>query len=142
MTLVRRVLHARRDQRGSMAVEIVILAPVMLAFLMLIAAAGRLVAVKGDLEAASRDAARAASLERDPTSASTAARSVVSDSIDKQSIDCQPPGLGGSFVAGGYVSVNLTCRVSYDGLGLIGLPGSVEVKATSDAPIDTYRRTG
>jgi hypothetical protein len=136
------LLRGRRDQRGSMAVEIVILAPVMLAFLMLIAAAGRLVAVKGDLEAASRDAARAASLERDPTSASSAARSVVSDSLDVQSIDCQPPSLGGNFVAGGYVSVNLTCRVSYDGLGLIGLPGSVEVKATSDAPIDTYRRTG
>jgi hypothetical protein len=131
----------RRSQRGSMAVEIVILAPVMLAFLMLIAAAGRLVAVKGDLEAATRDAARAASLERDPQSASAAASLVVRDSLDKQSIDCGTPDLGGDFTAGGFVRITLHCSVSYDGLGLIGLPGKVGVQANSSAPIDTYRRT-
>jgi Flp pilus assembly protein TadG len=133
----------RRTERGSMAVEIVILAPVMLAFLMLLVAAGRLVAVKGDLEAAARDAARGASLERDVGTAGAQARSIVSASLDKQSIACRPADLGGSnFVAGGFVRVTLDCRVSYDGLGLIGLPGSVAVTADSAAPIDTYRRTG
>lgn len=142
--LVRRLQgRSARGQRGSMAVEIVILAPVMLAFMMLVVAAGRLVAVKGDLEAASRDAARAGSLERDAGSAGGRAAQVVASSLDKQTTRCQGTSLGGSnFVAGGFVRVSLNCQVSYNGLGLIGLPGSVTVKATSTAPIDTYRRTG
>jgi Flp pilus assembly protein TadG len=137
------VILRRRGERGSMAVEIVILAPVMLAFMMLVVAAGRLVAVKGDLEAASRDAARAASLERDTGTAEARAREVVDASLDKQTTRCLGTSLGGSnFVAGGFVRVSLDCQVSYDGLGLIGLPGSVTVKTSSTAPIDTYRRTG
>ena len=132
-----------RGQRGSMAVEIVILAPVMLAFIMLVVAAGRLVAVKGDLEAAARDAARAGSLERDIGTAESRAREVVNASMDKQTTQCQGTSLGGSnFVAGGFVRVTLRCQVSYQGLGLIGLPGSVSVEADSAAPIDFYRRTG
>jgi Flp pilus assembly protein TadG len=133
----------RRSERGSMAVEIVILAPVMLAFMMLVVAAGRLVAVKGDLEAASRDAARAASLERDVGTAQSRATEVVDASLDKGTINCEQPSLGGSnFVSGGLVRVTLDCQVSYSGLGLIGLPGSISVKTSSASPIDVYRRTG
>ncbi len=125
-----------------MAVEIVILAPVMLAFILLVVAAGRLVAVKGDIEAAARDGARAASLERDAAAGAAAATDIVGISVNG-STDCDGASLAGSdFVAGGMVRISLTCRVSYDGLGLIGLPGSVEVTARSAAPIDTYRRTG
>jgi Flp pilus assembly protein TadG len=132
-----------RGDRGSMAVELVILFPVMLAFMMLVVAAGRLVSVKGDLEAASRDAARAASLERTAGEAQARAGEVVNASMDKDTVNCQGTSLGGSnFVAGGFVKVSLTCQVSYDGLGLIGLPGHVTVKADSSAPIDRYRRTG
>ena len=46
-----------------MAVEVVILAPVLLMFVMLVVAGGRYVSVQGDIEAAARDAARAASLQ-------------------------------------------------------------------------------
>lgn len=135
--------RVRRGERGSMAVEIVILAPVMLAFMMLVVAAGRLVAVKGDLEAASRDAARAASLERTSGAAQGRANEVVDASLDKQTTACQGTSLGGTdFVSGGIVRVSLTCQVSYAGLGLLGLPGSITVKAVSTAPIDVYRRTG
>lgn len=132
-----------RSDRGSMAVEIVILTPVLMAFVMLIVAGGRYVAVKGDIEATARDAARAASLERDFGSATASAGAVVGSSLEKDTT-CQAPSVGpaGTFVAGGLVTVQLTCQVSYDGLGLIGLPGSVAVNATSSAPLDPYRRTG
>jgi hypothetical protein len=63
----------------------------------------------------------------------------------QQSLDdgttCRPLGLSG-FAAGGVVRVDLDCEVSYRGLGLIGLPGSVRVQTMSQAPIDIYRRTG
>ena len=131
----------RRSQRGSMAVEVVILTPVLLAFVLLIVACGRYVAVKGDMEATARDAARAASLERDLGAAQAAAADVVSSSLEAKTT-CQSTGVGGNFVAGGMVTVTLNCNVSYDDLGLIGLPGSVGVRAESSAPLDTYRRTG
>jgi hypothetical protein len=126
-----------------MAVEIVILIPVMLMFLMLIVECGRFVAVRGDLEATTRDAARAASLERTYGDATAAARSVVSESLDDDVASCAPASLGGSdFRSGGMVQVNLSCKVPLDGLGLLKVGISAPISVHSNAPIDTYRRTG
>src|SRR5690606_5351278 len=60
---VTRPLTRVRSERGSMAVELVILAPLLMAFVMLIVLVGRFVTVQGDIDAAARDAARAASLQ-------------------------------------------------------------------------------
>ena len=132
--------RARRDERGSMAVEIVILTPVLMGFVMLIVACGRYVAVRGDMQATARDAVRAASLQRDAASAHAAAGQVIAQSLDRDT-SCSGFTLSG-FAAGGTARVDLDCSVSYAGLGLVGLPGSVGVGATSSAPIDVYRRTG
>jgi hypothetical protein len=123
-----------------MAVEIVILTPVLMMFVMLIAACGRYVAVQGDIQATARDAVRAASLERTVDAAHVAASQIVQQSLD-EGTTCRPLGLSG-FTSGGIVRVDLDCEVSYAGLGLIGLPGSARVQAMSQAPIDVYRRTG
>ncbi|RYU13117.1 pilus assembly protein [Nocardioides iriomotensis] len=123
-----------------MAVEVVILTPVLMMFVMLIAACGRYVAVQGDIQATARDAVRAASLERTVDAAHVAATRIVQQSLD-DGTTCRPLGLSG-FAAGGVVRVDLDCEVSYRGLGLIGLPGSVRVQTMSQAPIDIYRRTG
>ena len=125
-----------------MAVEVVILTPVLLMFIYLIVAGGRYVAVQGEVEATARDAARAASFERSFGAAQAVAADVMNSSLDPD-VSCQGLSFGGTnFVAGGQVTVTLDCRVSYDGLGLIGLPGSVSVDGTSTAPLDQYRRTG
>jgi Flp pilus assembly protein TadG len=131
----------RRTARGSMAVEIVLLAPVMMAFMMLVVAGGRYVAVRGDVEAASRDAVRAASLERTAGAAESAAVDTAAAALQDVG-QCQNAALSGNFVSGGTITVTVTCEVSYDGLGLIGLPGSKTVTISSSAPIDLYRRTG
>ncbi len=131
----------RRGERGSMAVEIVLLAPVMMAFMMLVVAGGRYVAVRGDIEAASRDAVRAASLERTQGAGQAAAVDTAIAALQHPD-QCQNAALTGNFVSGGTITVTITCEVSYDGLGLIGLPGSKSVTISSSAPIDLYRRTG
>ena len=131
----------RRTERGSMAVEVVLLAPVMMAFMMLVVAGGRYVAVRGDIEAASRDAVRAASLERNEAAAYATAVDTANAALQDVG-RCQNAALGGNFASGGTITVTLSCEVSYDGLGLIGLPGSKTVTVTSAAPIDQYRRTG
>jgi hypothetical protein len=138
--MTRRTVERRADA-GMMAVEMVLLAPVMVAFLLLVIAFGRYVAVRGEVEAASRDAVRAASLERSNSAAANAARQTANASLAGR-WQCDEVQLGGDFVAGGTISVHLECRVPLSGLGLLGLPGSVSVDGDSSAPLDLFRRTG
>jgi Flp pilus assembly protein TadG len=124
-----------------MAVEVVLMTPVLVAFLLLVISFGRYVAVRGDVESAARDAVRAASLERSSSSAVQAARTTAAASLVGHA-RCASAMLSGSFSAGGTVTATLTCSVPLSDLGLLGLPGSVSVKASSSAPLDLYRRTG
>lgn len=128
-------------ERGSMAVELVILTPVLVAFILLVVAFGRYVAVRGEVEALTRDAVRQASAQRTAADALSAATATVA-AARKPERTCTTPVLSGAFVPSGILTVTLTCEVSYAGLGLIGLPGSATVRATSAAPLDTYRRVG
>lgn len=127
------------DERGSMAVEVVLMTPVLVAFLLLVVAFGRYVAVQGDMEAAARDAAREASLQVSSGAASNAARKVVNDSLD-DGTDCTQISVGGAWRPGGEVVVRMHCDISLSGLGLIGLPGSVGIDTESAVPLDPYRR--
>ncbi|MDQ1292752.1 MAG: hypothetical protein QG608_632 [Actinomycetota bacterium] len=126
-------------ERGSMAVEVVLLIPVLISLLLLVVAFGRYVSVRGQVEAATRDAARAASLERDSVSAAAAAQQAATASLPATAV-CGPTVVGG-FAPGGTVTVDLDCEVSWDGLGLIGLSGTVDVHVGSAAPVDQYRGT-
>ncbi|MBT0772252.1 pilus assembly protein [Kineosporia sp. J2-2] len=136
-----RNLRGTSGDTGAMSVEIVLITPVLVAFMLLVVAFGRYVAVRGDVEAASRDAVRAASLERDQGSAAAAAARTANASLGGRWV-CETVGLSGDFVAGGTIETELSCRVPVDDLGLLGLPGSVSVRASSSAPLDIYRRTG
>ncbi|EFQ83076.1 TadE-like protein [Aeromicrobium marinum DSM 15272] len=135
------VRRRRGDERGSMAIEVVLLVPILVMFLLLVVAAGRYVTVRSDIDSAARDAARAASLERTPAAARAAAQQVAASQLQGYS-DCQVARMGGSFVSGGVIDITLECRVSNEGLGLIGLGGSLQISGDASAPIDTYRRTG
>lgn len=134
-----RLSSALRD-RGSMAVEVVILVPLMFAFVLLIVAGGRLVLRQGEIDSAARDAARAASLARSSGEASGAASGAVRASMG--SVSCPTNVDTSDFVAGGSVTVQISCVIPFGDLGLIGLPGSTTVRGTSVAPLDQFRRTG
>jgi Flp pilus assembly protein TadG len=123
-----------------MSVEMVLMTPVMVAFLLLVVACGRYVMVRGQVESASRDAVRAASLERDLGSATTAAIDTAQASLNGRAT-CTDVVLSPDFGAGDTITATLTCQVDYSDLGLIGLHGHVDIKATSAAPLDVYRRT-
>jgi Flp pilus assembly protein TadG len=130
----------RRDERGSMAVELVILAPVLMMFAMLVVAGGRYVGAEGDVEAAARDAARAASLESDRGAAIQAANATVVASLDEiDGADCRHT-ISTEWEADGFVRVRVSCDVPYGDLGLLGLPGHVTVDAESYVRLDPYRR--
>ncbi|MEO9325872.1 TadE family protein [Nocardioides sp. C4-1] len=130
----------RRGERGSMAVEVVLLIPVLFLFVLLIVMLGRYVAVRGDVDATARDAARAASLEPSRQAADAAARSIVNASLDSETT-CGPGGIDVQldWRPEGQVTVELNCTVSFEGLGLIGVPGTVGVGGSSSIPLDPYR---
>lgn len=141
MRWVQRALQRRRAEDGSMSVEVVLMVPILFMFLLLVVIGGRYVSVKADIEAAARDAARAASLERTGGDVRAAANRVATAALDDFAT-CWVSGVTGNLDAGGAVDVVIDCDVPNDGLGLLGIGGTTRMSATGSAPIDTYRRFG
>jgi Flp pilus assembly protein TadG len=130
-----------RRERGSMSVEVVLMVPILVLFLLLVLMGGRYVTVRADIESAARDAARAASFERSESAARQAAYDAAKASdMDDSFSSCAVDGIGGAFEAGGVVTVTVRCTVSNRGLTPLGIGGSEIFEATSSAPIDRYRR--
>jgi len=114
-----------------MAVEMVLIVPVIFAFVLFIVFCGRLVSYQGDVDATARDAARAVSLTR--TLDSSAMDRVVTASLESR---CDAPNL---VRTASTLRVDLVCHVPLSDLGLVGLHGTKTVRASSAVPLDTYR---
>ena len=130
--------HNRRRERGSMAVETVMLAPVFLLFLMFLAGAGRLVEAQGEVNGAARDAARSASVRRSFDAAGDAADRSVKAALDGR---CQGPSVslaGSKWEEGGQVQAEVTCELD---LGFLGFAGTKRMTGTSVVPLEQFRRT-
>lgn len=136
----RSAIEAAGSERGTMSIEMVVLVPVLLLITMVAVAGGRIVSAQGMVEAASRDAARAASMERSVGAASTAANRSLSQA-DTANASCSAGVDVGGFRRGGAVTVSVSCRVKLSDLGLVFLPGTTVVKAESSAPVDQWRGT-
>jgi Flp pilus assembly protein TadG len=135
---------SRRDERGTMALELVIMTPVLVAFMMLMVGVGRIVSAQSQVDSAARDAVRDASIARSSGEAQSRADAAARASLDKYNW-CQ----GGpstqtdtsAWEPGGRVAVTVTCDADLGGLSLIGLPGTKVMTGRATAPLDTFRRT-
>jgi len=131
-------------ERGSVTVELVLILPVLLGFLFLMVAAGRLSDAKSDVVAATADAARAASLQRTQAAAEAQAEEAAQDTVSGERLNCQggpdvtTTFLGG-FGPGGTVHVVVHCAVATRDLTLVGLPVTVDLHDEAWEPIDTNR---
>jgi Flp pilus assembly protein TadG len=135
--------------RGSVSLELAILGPVLLVLLGLAIAAGRISIAGSAVEAAARDAAREASIARDPAAASATARSAALDSLNRQNLHCTDLAVtvdtrGFSRPVGqpAQVTAEVRCSVSLRDLAVPGLPGSKALKASSVSPLDNFRTRG
>ncbi|MFJ9461034.1 TadE/TadG family type IV pilus assembly protein [Kitasatospora sp. NPDC101447] len=150
MTVGRRTLRAiaerHRGDRGSVSLELAILAPVLIAILLVIVAAGRVHLAHNSVDAAARNAARAASLERDTASARTAGNRVAQQTLQDQGLTCSS--LTVDVPAGGFqaplgtpshITVTVRCTVALGDVALPGLPGSTTVSGSFTSTIDAYR---
>lgn len=133
----------RRDQGGMAAAELVLLTPVALAVLGFLVLAGRLSTVRADVAAASRDAARAASLQRNYPDAATAAQDTATASLAGRQVTCAQLAVtvsdAAGFVPGGEVAVTVSCEVSLADVALPGIPGTRRVQANAAEVLDRWR---
>ena len=138
MAVLRRLRRAAACEAGTMSVEMIVLVPVLLLIVMIAVAGGRLVSAEGRVGAASRDAARAASMERSAMAARSAANASLRSSVAAGD-DCSAAIDSSDFGRGGAVSVTVTCHVRLSDLGLVFLPGTTTVSERSTSPVDTWR---
>ncbi|MFG3128985.1 TadE/TadG family type IV pilus assembly protein [Streptomyces tendae] len=128
------------DDRGLSTIEVVILAPVMILFILVLVAFGQLVDGRGALDGAARDAARAGSIQKDHGTAIAEAKKAAEANLadvcsGPVSVVQKSPG----FEPDTLFTVEVSCEVR--GLASIGLNIPTTLSATFSSPLDPYRRT-
>lgn len=136
----------RSGERGSISLELAVLAPVFLLLLAFAIAAGRIVIADNAVEEAARSAAREASIALDAGTAEVAAQTGAIDTLERQnlrcgslSVDVDTSGFAAPIGVPAVVRVTVTCVVALADLLVPGLPGSKTVTAGFVSPIDAYR---
>lgn len=131
---------------GMATVELVLLTPLALVVLSFLVIAGRLSTTSADVTAASRDAARSASVAQAYDQAVTAATQTATASLAAQEVTCRNLQVTGGdpalFVAGGEVTITVSCDVHLADVALPGIPGTRTVASTSTEVIDRFRGVG
>ncbi|GAB3172134.1 TadE/TadG family type IV pilus assembly protein [Streptomyces incanus] len=128
------------DDRGLSTVEVVILAPVMILFILVLVAFGQLVSGRGALDGAARDAARAGSIQKDHGRAMAEARKAAEANLaDICSGPVNVVQTSQGFEADTLFTVEVSCEVR--GLATLGLNIPTTLSASFSSPLDPYRRT-
>lgn len=131
-----------RDERGSIAVEVAVIAPALLFLVLLVVYAGKVSEADGNVERAAAEGARAASLRQHPGNAATDARSAVEANLATAGVSCSTLEAivdTSDFEPGGTVTVTVECTASMADVTLLGVPGTRTFTATATEVIDTYR---
>jgi Flp pilus assembly protein TadG len=132
-------------QDGDAALELVIIAPILIFLLLFVVAAGRTASANGAVAAAAHDAARQASIARTPGAAQTAALASAQAALSQDGLDCAPAvtvntaGFGVPVGQPAQVSATVTCTVPLGDLIVPGIPGSRTLQAVFTSPLDPFR---
>ncbi|MDG4794931.1 TadE/TadG family type IV pilus assembly protein [Micromonospora sp. WMMD1082] len=152
----------RTMSRGSVSIEVAVLAPAFVAMMVLAGVAGRTAVASEALEAAAHDAARAASISRDAATARGEARDAARDQLDWRGVACTGApvvtfrgSVGGNSTTfdaafrsqvgqDATVTVEITCTVSYSDIRLpaLTMPSGNRITASFTSPLDRYRSRG
>jgi Flp pilus assembly protein TadG len=125
-----------------MSLQLVILAPLLLALVLLIVGFGRVEHARAQVAQAASAAARAATLATSPGQAGEAARSQAQATLSSSGVSCSGHTISvdtGGFGPGGQVTVRVACTASLSDLAIAGLPGSYTLHSTGTSPIGDYR---
>lgn len=133
-----------RSDRGSIAAEVSLIAPVLVMVLVFVGVVvHRGVDARIRVDDAAHQAARAASIETTPAAARAAAQNAAADALAAAGVVCR--GLSvhttATLQAGGSVRVTVSCDVDLGDALLLGVPGEKRLSATTTEPVDTWRST-
>ncbi|MGO1972908.1 MAG: TadE/TadG family type IV pilus assembly protein [Propionibacteriaceae bacterium] len=135
-----------RDERGSAAVELVIVVPALIMILGLLITGARIQLARTVVTEAAYSAARAASLARSPALAQQDAMTAAGLALQSGSVTCTSTAttvdLAEFVVPVGQpadVRASVSCTVSLADVVLPGMPGRLVLDADGTAPLDTYR---
>lgn len=134
-----------RSERGSISVEVAVIAPAFVFLMLLVVYAGKVSEADGNVERAAAEGARAASLRQSPAAAIDDARAVVEANLAAAGVPCSQLDTSvdtSMFEPGGTVTVTVRCDASMADVTLLGVPGTRSFTATSTEVIDTYRSDG
>jgi hypothetical protein len=138
--------RCRGHDRGSVSVELAILAPAFLALVILATMVGRVVVAHNAVTIAAHDAARAASISRDATTAQDRAEQAALGALADQGLSCdeliiEPDTDQFALPLGepAVVTVTVACRVSVSDIAILPFVDGRWVSATFASPLDTWR---
>jgi Flp pilus assembly protein TadG len=134
-----------RSERGSISVEVAVIAPAFVFLMLLVVYAGKVSEADGNVERAAAEGARAASLRQNPAAAIDDARAVVEANLAAAGVPCSQLDTSvdtSTFEPGGTVTVTVRCDAPMADVTLLGVPGTRSFTATSTEVIDTYRSDG
>ena len=129
-------------ERGSASVELVLATPVLVALMLLAVAGGRLASARGEVDAAARDSARAASIARTPAAAERDGRAAAEATLSNQHVTCRTLTVTvdvTDFQPGGTVTSTVACAVALGDLTGLGLPATRTISTSFVAPVDRFR---
>jgi len=137
----------RERDAGNAALELLILAPVILLLISLVIAAGRTSLAQGSVQAAARDAARQASIARTAAAAQSAGTLSAGLELAQEGLGCVSApvvqvDVGGFSTPVGEpatVTATVQCSVPLSDLLLPGVPGTKTLTARFTSPLDPFR---
>ena len=140
--VARRRDRSRRDARGFMAVELVMMTPLLLAAIMTIVGASRYVEARDQVSAAAYTAGRAASLTSDTADAHHQGQAAAAAALADRGRSCATLRVRldtAGFTPGGTVRVTVTCIADLSDVVGFGIPGHHRFTTTAVVPIDAHR---
>lgn len=125
-----------------MALEMAILAPLIIVLLLVVVAFGRVTHGRAMVDQAAAAAARSASLASSPGQAAAVAERDARQTLTGAGLACTAARVSldtSGFQPGGQITADVTCTVDLSSLAMAGVPGRLTLTATSTAPLESYR---
>ena len=139
------IARIARNERGSAAIELVLLIPALMVLVLFAVAGGRVAIAHGSVEQAAADSARAASIARTAGEAQASAAEAARATLANQGLSCtsltvtlDTSGFATPVGTPASVAATVSCTVRLSDLTVPGLPDPV-VSATVTSPLDVYR---
>ncbi len=141
----------RRNERGAISVEFVVLLPVLVILIGVVVVGARVWWSRATVQQLAASAARQASISRSAGDAQSSARDLVRNDALRTSLKCSGGGPALSLDTSGFaipvgepatVNASVTCVVALSDVSLPFVPGSMTVSAEATSTLDRYRERG